>query len=139
MTLQTLIDFIKSNNNKITIGGLSLETTDGNDLDIKIHDQVFQWVVGINDETVLKKNLDEVYANTMDSFIPNIAKKYVEAKTQELNDKITELESDVSEKENLEMQLKIEKNLNKESENRIAELNFLKDFLLNRDLIIHNR
>jgi uncharacterized protein (DUF2164 family) len=138
MQTQTLIDFIKSNDNKITIGGLSLEISN-DDLDIKINDQVFQWVVEINKESILNKKLDEIGVNTMDSFIPNIAKKHIENKMLEVKEKLEQIESIEFENNKLKMDLKIQQKLNQETENRVVELNFLQNFLSNRDLIIHNK
>lgn len=138
MKTQTLIDFIKSNDNKIIIGGLSLEISN-DDLDIKINDQVFQWVVGINEESILNKKLDEIGVNTMDSFIPTIAKKHIENKMLEVKEKLEQLERIEFENNQLKMDLKTQQKLNQETENRVVELNFLQNFLSNRDLIIHNK
>lgn len=140
MNTQTLIDFIKSNDNKITIGGLSLEINDeGTDLDIKINNTIFQWVTGIDNETTLVKKLDELYVNTMDSFVSNIAKEHIENKMLEVKEKLEQIESIEIENYELKNDLKKQQKLNQETENRIVELNFLQNLILNRDLIIHNK
>ena len=139
MDTKTLFDFIVANGGVIEIGKLELRIS-GNDLDIRIGGDIFQWVLDIAEK--LDTKVSELYVVTMDDFVKQFCKEHIDettknviAENETLTTKVTNLET---ENETLSVRLEKAKDNWKKSETERTQFAFLKDFLKDRDIIVHD-